>query len=54
MNTTALNTARLLSVAFAALLTLGTFLSVDQLAGSADVSPQWAQSTPAAGAAKQG
>ncbi len=45
MNTTNLRTNRLLSVAFAALLTLGTMLGVDQLAGSADVAPQWAQAT---------
>jgi hypothetical protein len=47
MNTArTVNTARLLSFAFAALLTLGTLMSVQGLAGSAEQSAhsaQWAQ-----------
>jgi hypothetical protein len=54
MNTTHLNTARLLSIAFAALLTLGTLVSVDHLAGATDASPQWAQATGATSTALRG
>jgi len=53
MNTTALNTARLLSFAFAALLTLGTLMSVGGLANSAEQSAQWANATHTTGAAHQ-
>ncbi len=52
MNTSRLNAARLLSFAFAALLTLGTLVSVDHLAGAAEASPQWAQATAVSGAVK--
>lgn len=54
MNTTTLRTARLLSFAFAALLTLGTLMSVGQLAHHAEHSAQWAQAHPAADNARQG
>ncbi len=42
LNNTTLRSARLLSVAFAALLTLGTLASVGHLATSAEASAQWA------------
>jgi hypothetical protein len=53
MNTSTLNTARLLSFAFAALLTLGTLMSVGGLANSAEQSAQWANATHTTGAAHQ-
>jgi hypothetical protein len=52
MNTTTMNNTRLLSLAFAALVTLGTFMSVDHLAGAAEVAPQWAQANSVTVAAK--
>jgi len=50
--TTQVRTTRLLSVAFAALVTLGTFMSVDHLAGAAEVAPQWAQANSVTVAAR--
>lgn len=47
MNTTAARTPRLLSFAFAALLTLVMLASVDHLAATPKASPLWAQAVSA-------